>query len=897
MKAKYLIGLAAAFMLIIAAGCSMDHRSKDDGGGGSSSTDTDYTRLSAILYLKSSDIDVRANLLTDKNNDNVLTVTNETQEFMYYRFSKRGGTDGEDTEADTLGKNAAILAKESAQFTLRDSLVLSYGSHAHGLFSLGEGTNIIVSDCVILTMSNDSSGLMTSDGGKISAIHVTAGTYGTGSPAVNVSEGGGSVTAERGHYYTEGTNSPAILARGEAGISMAKIEAGSSQAVKSEGEAAVTLQSCDITANHEAQPTDNISPYQAVMIYRADSGNPLSETSYFTMNNGKLDCMKGDVFYATNVNATISLMNADITNHDSDGAFLRAGASSWGTSGINGGKITLSALGQNIDGNIILDSASDMNMYLTEGSLFTGAVNPTGTSARIFVSLSNSRWILTGDSHVSSLACEAGSINLNGHTLYVGETAYTAGTESSGSAVDFASDRNSASNGTSSDQSDTAGHNSTNTDSDTSLPVTSSDKSSGSTAQKLLFSPAIYTTGTVNGVSYRAYNNIAYVSSPVNQDYQKLSIYIPEPYFSSRPLNGYTASTAPIFIPNNSGGYMAAEIMTPSAENPVGLALSRGLVVVSPALRGRNVTNGTAPAAIVDYKAAVRYIRSNKSRLPAGNTDRIIACGVSSGGALAALLGTAGNSEAYSEWLNTAGAAASEDKIYAAACYCPVTDLENADGAYEWMFGGSKYGSDSVNLIGNYEAYIDSLRLKKESTALTASGDNDTFTRYIEGIFIQAAQNALSSGTAVSASWLKVSGTEVVSADLEKYADSFTARQKSVPAFDKFDLSSPENSEFGYKHFTEYSAQRSTAGGAMADEAVISAMNPMDSTVYSEVCRFWRIRHGINDRDIPVNVSAVLALTLENAGCEVDFSAVWDQGHGGYYDTDSLFDWIDSICK
>ena len=139
MKAKYLIGLAAAFMLIIGAGCSMDHRSKDDGGGGSSSTDTDYTRLSAILYLKSSDIDVRANLLTDKNNDNVLTVTNETQEFMYYRFSKRGGTDGEDTEADTLGKNAAILAKDSAQFTLRDSLVLSYGSHAHGLFSLGEG--------------------------------------------------------------------------------------------------------------------------------------------------------------------------------------------------------------------------------------------------------------------------------------------------------------------------------------------------------------------------------------------------------------------------------------------------------------------------------------------------------------------------------------------------------------------------------------------------------------------------------------------------------------------------------------------------------------------------------------------------------------------------------------
>ena len=890
-------------MLFIGAGCNMDHRSKDDGGGGGSTNDTGYTRLSTIQYLTSSDIDIRAHLLTDRNNDNVLTMTGETQEYMYYRFTKRGGTEGEDSDADSYGKNAAVLANSAAQFTLRDSLVVTDGSHAHGVFSLGEGTNINVSECVVITMSNDSSGFMTSDGGEISAVHATVETYGNNSPAINVYNSGGAIMAERGHYHTSGTNSPVILTRGNVGISSAKIEAGSSQAVMAEGETIVVLQSCDITAS-----CDNLSGSQAVMIYRTGTGNPLSDTSRFTMSGGKLDCMKGDVFYATNVNAAISLRDAEITNHDPEGAFLRAGASSWGTSGINGGKITLYASDQDIGGNIELDDISDMNIYLSETSFFTGAVNTAGTSARIFVSLSDSLWTLTEDSHITSLNCEAGSVSLNGHTLYVNGTPYTAGTDSSGRAINFVLDRNSGTStdpDDSDDESDSAGHIITNpdtsnntsrdTNSDTRLPVISSDTSTGSST--LVFSPTIYTAGTVNGVSYRAYNNIAYVSSPVNQDYQKLSIYIPEPYFSSRPLNGYTASTAPIFIPNNSGGYMAADIMTPSSTNPVGLALSRGLVVVSPALRGRNVTDGTAPAAIVDYKAAVKYIRANKSRLPAGNTDRIIAGGMSSGGALAALLGASGNSDAYGEWLEALGAADADDNIYAAVCYCPVTDLENADGAYEWIFGGAKYGEDSVTLIEDYEAYISSLGLKKGNTALEIGGDSDTFTGYIEGLYVQAAQEAILSGTDVGASWLTVSGNTVISADLTKYAESFPARQKSVPAFDKFDLSSPENSEFGYKHFTEYSSEHSTAGGAMADAEIIAAMNPLEHIGQSGTCKFWRIRHGVNDRDITVNVPAVLALKLENAGCTVDFAAVWGQGHGGYYDTDPLFDWIDSICK
>ena len=38
------------------------------------------------------------------------------------------------------------------------------------------------------------------------------------------------------------------------------------------------------------------------------------------------------------------------------------------------------------------------------------------------------KWTLTGDSYVESLFCEADSIRLNGHSLYVNGVLYTEGT-------------------------------------------------------------------------------------------------------------------------------------------------------------------------------------------------------------------------------------------------------------------------------------------------------------------------------------------------------------------------------------------------------------------------------------------------------------------------------------
>ena len=449
-------------------------------------------------------------------------------------------------------------------------------------------------------------------------------------------------------------------------------------------------------------------------------------------------------------------------------------------------------------------------------------------------------------------------------------------------------------------------------------------------------------------VTFVAYENIFYVTKPTG-DLQKLSVYIPAEYLRGELVNGYSAATAPIFLPNGVGGYMPGKILEPTAEdrmtggaNASLVALSRGLVVISPAIRGRtNQVDGTfigkAPAFIVDYKAAVRWIRFNRDRLPAGNVDRIISNGTSAGGALSALLGATGNAPEYRPYLEKIGAADERDDIFAASVYCPITNLENADAAYEWIFGGEvKYfpamwqlapptDSDSANhpvaskksyvmtarevyaskiLRDTFPAYVNSLNLRdKRGFPLTLDMRGDgSFKDFIKRKYIESAQSALDGGEKISGvDWLTIKKNRVVDVDLNEYAATVT-RMKAAPAFDKLDLSSAENDEFGTvnnepRHFN--ATVHKICGGALAEDALIKLMNPLNFIGRADVAtaKNFRIRHGALDRDTALAIPAILALKLQAHGVKVDFAVPWAQGHGGDYDLDALFDWIDVVCE
>ena len=187
-------------------------------------------------------------------------------------------------------------------------------------------------------------------------------------------------------------------------------------------------------------------------------------------------------------------------------------------------------------------------------------------------------------------------------------------------------------------------------------------------------------------VHYTAYTKQYFVSQVEDSTYQYLNVFVPE---------GATEQT-PIFVRTYIGGYMESTAGYPQAADASGRALAEGYVLVIPGSRGRRSTvkqgkqtlyTGRAPKGLLDLKAAIRYLRHFDRELP-GDTEKIIIDGTSAGGAMSALVGATGNHPAYAPLLKAMGAAEERDDVFASVCFCPITDLEHADMAYNGSMGG-----------------------------------------------------------------------------------------------------------------------------------------------------------------------------------------------------------------
>lgn len=465
----------------------------------------------------------------------------------------------------------------------------------------------------------------------------------------------------------------------------------------------------------------------------------------------------------------------------------------------------------------------------------------------------------------------------------------------------------------------------------------------------LIFDDTAYTVETLElegtRLVYQAFEHIPYVKNPVDAQMQTLSIFVPEVFYNGGSIGSYNLKTAPIFLPNTIGGYMPGPSERPGRDRRGQVtasfwALRHGYVVVSPGARGRGMKDGegryigTAPAAICDLKAAVRYLRHNAQRIP-GDVEKIISNGTSAGGAMSSLLGSTGNHPDYEPFLQAMGAAEEKDNIFAASCYCPITNLDHADMAYEWEFCGinefhgmrferPKPGESeprfipvdgemtkeeqtmSEELKPRFPAYLNSLNLKdKEGKKLVLDPQGTgSFLEYVKSFVIASAQKELDRGADLSElSWLVMNHGKVSDIDFPAYV-LFRTRMKVTPAFDNTALGTPENELFGtktcqYRHFTEYSTKHSTVDGQMAEPKQIKMMNPMYYIDDQEAVKaeHFRIRHGAVDRDTSLAVSAMLAVKLQNNGVDAQLAYPWGIPHAGDYDLEEMFQWIDGICS
>ena len=237
---------------------------------------------------------------------------------------------------------------------------------------------------------------------------------------------------------------------------------------------------------------------------------------------------------------------------------------------------------------------------------------------------------------------------------------------------------------------------------------------------------------------------LSYAASPADSRYETMGIFVPGAYFTAAD-NGdgtftctvneagtvgvYTALTAPLILPVNTPGYSAMAAPTGYGSSmgygSVADYTSEGMIVLFAGARGRDAG---APAGVTDFKAAIRYTRYNSDRLP-GDMDSIFTLGMSGGGAQSALIGASGNSELYTPYLEAIGAVMTEsDAVKGSMCWCPITNLDVADEAYEWNMGSTRSGlseedqaySDGMALA--FAAYVNRLGLTDaDGTVLTLS--------------------------------------------------------------------------------------------------------------------------------------------------------------------------------
>ena len=294
----------------------------------------------------------------------------------------------------------------------------------------------------------------------------------------------------------------------------------------------------------------------------------------------------------------------------------------------------------------------------------------------------------------------------------------------------------------------------------------------------LTFDTSKWNYDSTNGVYYQI--GVYYCTKPVSATHQSLGIYVPKEYMTCTESNGaytcsintsgskgsYTASNAPLVMPVNTAGYSAMKAPTSYSYNSVSSFIEKGIIYIYAGCRGRfeggESYKAGAPWGVTDLKAAIRFLRYNSASIP-GDLNKIYTFGHSGGGAQSCLMGVTGNSELFTEYLEEIGAAMNDangkgikDNIKGSQCWCPITNLDTADAAYEWNLGqysssgtrasGTFTKSLSDDLTSKYVEYVNNIKLKDPNgneLKLTSTNEGSYYD-YLKSVIEESLNNFLS---------------------------------------------------------------------------------------------------------------------------------------------------------
>ena len=349
---------------------------------------------------------INTDIIAKNSDQSVAYITDSNIIINNSRLIKTGASSNLDN-SEFYGVNSAILVNGgNAKVDLSNIITSSEGSNAITCTNKG---SIQISRMWLNTTSNFSRGFLSTFGGSIIGSNLSISTNGRSSACLANDKGEGSIVCSFCRLLTYGEGSPLIYSTGNIKLNNVNGTSFNSQIAVIEGKNSISITGDSYTA---ASGKGGMNDSCGILIYQSQPGDPNVDRSAFSCEKANF-LIRPDssvystapFFFVTNTKTSITLNGCAFTY--GSGVFLNASQNShWGTLGENGADVILNLIDQNIEGDFVVDSNSELTINM-KNSTIKGKINNNRAASELKIVLdSNSRINLTGNSYYSSISNE-----------------------------------------------------------------------------------------------------------------------------------------------------------------------------------------------------------------------------------------------------------------------------------------------------------------------------------------------------------------------------------------------------------------------------------------------------------------------------------------------------------
>lgn len=330
---------------------------------------------------------------------------------------KSGDTNNED------GKNAVVFTTGSS-FTKIDQSDLQSTSKGSSGIVANEKAMVYANDSSIMTSNDSANGLEAYSNGQIIANQMDITTQGNQSAAVYAKQSDGSISLTNSTLSTEGNDAPLLYANGTIEVDNVSGTASNSKIAEVEGGQHLSIYNSQFSSTNNSL-LQNETMKNGIGMNRSDDGN---DCSRIDICNSILSTMidDGSMFYIDGQDANI-VLNKSLLSFDCDHVDLLH---------VSNGNVKLTGSEETMVGNITAADHARADVYLLDGSSYTGSTSYENQGTLNMNISSDSSWIVSSDSKVNCLNIESGgeiidedgnlvTITQQGKTIISGTSPYS----------------------------------------------------------------------------------------------------------------------------------------------------------------------------------------------------------------------------------------------------------------------------------------------------------------------------------------------------------------------------------------------------------------------------------------------------------------------------------------